>query len=55
MPFYCNHNKDHTNKQVMYIDRIFDENDNPHDVMLIILNGKILRLLTAKLKMHILD
>ena len=32
MAFYCSHNPDHTNKQVMYIDRIFDENDNPHNI-----------------------
>ena len=32
MAFYCNHNQDHNNKQVMYIDRIFDDNDNPHDI-----------------------
>lgn len=32
MAFYCNHNKEHTSKQVMYIDRIYDENDHPHNI-----------------------
>ena len=32
MAFYCNHNTEHTSKQVMYIDRIYDENDHPHNI-----------------------